>query len=131
MFDDTAVRASLPPAMRAAAATVNGATVDTMGAGNFFRSAMAVAYAGAITDGTHTPSLQDSDDGTTWANVPADLLQGAFTAFATASQNTVQRVAYLGSRRYLRVNVTTAGVTTGGLVGALVLLSSGSGAPVS
>jgi hypothetical protein len=127
MYDDTAVRITLPVAARIANGAINGSAVDLAGQSNFFRSAMLIAVAGPITDGTHTVTLQDSDDGTTFANVGAQYLQGSLTPFATAGANTVQRLAYLGERRYLRAVVTSATVTTGGTVGALLLLASGSG----
>lgn len=128
MWDDTAVRVSLPPAARTTAATVNGTAVDTRGNNNFFQQAMVVAVAGTVTDGTHTVKVQDSDDGTTgWADVPASAVQGSLTQLAS---NTVQRLAIDQiTRRYLRCVVTTGGTpTTGGVVGAVIVLRGDSGA---
>lgn len=128
MFDDTAARLTIPSALRTNG-TVNGTAVDTAGAGNFFRSAMLVVIGGTITDGTHTVTLQDSDDGSTgWAAVSADLIQGTLSGVTTGG---VQRQAYLGGKRYLRASVVTSGATTGGTVTAVILLAQGSGAPVS
>lgn len=128
MYDDTAARLTLPIALRTNG-TVNGTAVDSVGSGNYFRSAMAVVLGGAITDGTHTPGLQDSDDGSTgWADVPTDLVQGTFVA---VTANSVQRQAYLGGKRYLRVKMVTSGATTGGTTSAVILLAQGSGAPVT
>lgn len=128
MYDDTAARLTLPVALRTNG-TVNGTAVDCVGSGNYFRSAMLVVVGGTVTDGTHTVSLQDSDDGSTgWAAVSSDLVQGSLVAATTDS---VQRQAYLGAKRYLRASVVTAGATTGGTVTAVVLLAQGSGAPVS
>lgn len=131
MYDDTAARPSLAPAVRAANGTVTGTAVDMQGSRNYFRVAMMVVMAGAITDGTHTVTLQDSDDGTTgWVDVPSEGREGSFPVFATGQANTVARVGYLGRKRYVRASITTSGAPgtpVGGTIGAVVLLSSGSG----
>lgn len=132
MYDDTGARPSLSPAARATNGAVNGAAVDMQGTRNWFRVAMMLVVAGTITDGTHTISLQDSDDGATgWVDVPADAREGAFPALTTADSNTVRRVGYLGRRRYVRAVITTtnAPATTpvGGIIGAAILLRGGRG----
>ena len=60
-------------------------------------------------------------------DVAAGDLQGSLTAFTTANQNALQRQAYTGGKRYLRAIVTSATVTTGGTVGAVILLAQGGG----
>jgi hypothetical protein len=135
MQDDTAARLTLATGLRTNG-TVNGTAVDSVGTGNNFRSAMLLVIAGAVTDGTHTVTLQDSDDGTTFAAVAADQVQGTLAAVtagggATSGPNSVQRQSYLGSKRYLRASVTTASATTGGTTTAVILLAQGSGAPVT
>jgi hypothetical protein len=127
MYDDTTARVTLATALRTNG-TVNGTGVDTAGTANFFRSAMLLLIPGTITDGTHTVTLQESDDNTTFTAVPSDQLQGTLVAAAT---NTLQRQAYLGSKRYLRASVVTSGATTGGTTTAVILLAQGSGAPVT
>jgi hypothetical protein len=127
MYDDTTARLTLATALRTNG-TTNGTAVDSAGTGNFFRSSMLLVVGGTVTDGTHTVTLQDSDDGTTFAAVPSDQVQGSLAAVTTGS---VQRQAYLGAKRYLRASVVVSGATTGGTVTAVVLLASGSGAPVS
>lgn len=127
MYDDTSAKLSLASAVRTNG-TVNGTGVDTAGTGNFFRSTMAVVIGGTVTDGTHTPTLQHSDDNSTFADAPAELLQGSLVAATTGS---VQRQAYLGDKRYLRIKMVTAGATSGGTTTGIILLSQGSGAPVS
>lgn len=127
MYDDTAARLTLATALRTNG-TVNGTAVDTVGTGNYFRSAMLLVVGGTITDGTHTVALQDSDDGSTFTAVPADQVQGSLVA---VTANSVQRLAYLGAKRYLRAVVVTSGATTGGTTSAVILLAQGSGAPVT
>lgn len=131
MQDDTAARLSIPPLLRSANTTVNGTGVDLAGTGNFFRAAMLLVIAGAITDGTHTYKLQESDDNSSFTDVAAGDLQGALTAVTTAGANAVQRQSYTGSKRYLRAVVTTASATTGGNTAAVIIMSEGSGQPVT
>jgi hypothetical protein len=135
MFDDTAVRMSLPPAIRAANGTVNGTAVDMAGTKNNFRSAMMVVFSGDMTDGTHTVALQDSDDGSTgWTTVTSDLIEGTYPAVTGTNDNAVYRVGYKGGKRYLRASLTTTAAPAtpvGGTVGAVILLSQGSGRPIT
>ena len=129
--DDTSARVTIVPLLRSANATVNGTGVDLTGTANFFRTAMLLVIAGAVTDGTHTFKLQESDDNSTFTDVGASDLQGSLTAVTTANQNAVQRQSYTGSKRYLRAVVTTATATTGATTAAVILMSQGSGATVT
>lgn len=97
--------------------TVNGASVDMQN----FESAAVVVVSGTVTDGTHTPSLEDSPDNSTWTAVAAGNLTGAFTAIAAANDDEIQEVGYVGAQRYLRAVVVTTGATTGGLVAAAIV----------
>ncbi len=113
---------SINPA--AQTATINGAGVDLRG----FDSAMAVFHPGTMTDGTHTPKIQESDDDSTYTDVASADQQGTLAALAS---NTVQRAGYIGSKRYIRAVSTVAGATAGGVYGALVLRGSPHIAPVA
>jgi len=118
---------SLPPAARTASA--NGTAVDLLGFGT---AAMVVAF-GGWTDGTHTPKLQESDNGSSgWTDVAPDDLAGSFTPLSSAAgQNGVQRVSYIGSKRYIRAVVTVAGATTGALASVQVIRGNPSSEPVT
>lgn len=133
MYDDTAVRVSLLPAVRAANGAVNGTVVDTAGTKNYFRSAMVVVLAGTVTDGTHAVTVQDSDDGTGgWSNVATT--QGSLPAITTVNDEAVYRMGVDVGRRFLRAVITTSGAPgtpVGGVIGAVILLSQGSGRPVT
>lgn len=99
---------SIPPAARTA--TINGTGVDLRG----FEGAMVVVNYGAWTDGTHTPSLLESDDNTTYTAIAAADLQGSFTALTSAGgNNTTHRVGYSGTKRFIRPTLTIATATTG------------------
>ena len=54
-----------------------------------------------------------------------------FTAITSANQNAVQRVGYIGSKRYLRGVLTSTGATVGANIGILILLGEGSGRVVT
>jgi hypothetical protein len=101
---------------------VNGATIDTAG----YESLEFVLQSATLTDGTYTPSLTAGDaanlsDGA--AVAAADLLGTiAGATFAATDDNAVKKIGYRGSKRYVRLTVTTTGVTTGGTIGAVALL---------
>lgn len=107
------VVASLNPAARVNG-TATGTSVDRQG----FRSMMAVFYPGAVTDGVHTPTVEDSDDNATFAVVTAAKLQGVPAVLATG---VVQRIGYLGQKRYIRPVIVTTGATTGAVSSAMVV----------
>lgn len=107
--------ASLFPAARTA--TANGTGVDLQG----FDAATVCITTGVITDGTHTISLQESDDNSTFTNVVAADLLGTAPAIATTDDNVVFRFGYIGNKRYVRVVTTVASATTGGIYDAVVI----------
>lgn len=102
---------SLPPAARNA--TANGTAVDLLG----FGTAAVLVTFGAWTDGTHTPKLQESDNGTSgWTDVASIDMAGSFSAVSSAAgQNAVQRASYIGNKRFIRPVLTLSGATTGAL----------------
>lgn len=118
---------ALPPAARTA--TANGTAVDLLGFGT---AAVLVAF-GAWTDGTHTPKLQESDNGSSgWTDVAAIDLAGSLSAVSAApGGNTVQRVSYIGNKRYIRPVLTVASATTGAIASVLVVRGNLAAAPVA
>ncbi len=76
---------------------------------------------GAWTDGSHAFALNESDDNSTWTTVvAADILPGSevgvygtATTFVsiTAATTTVQRIDYIGRKRYVQVVTTETGAT--------------------
>lgn len=94
---------SLHPATRTASA--NGTGVDLLDAD----AAMVVLNVGAYGSGSWTPSVEESDDDSTYAAAAAADLEGSFTAITgTGQQNASQRVGYKGGKRYIRAAMTTA-----------------------
>lgn len=102
---------SLAPAARTA--TANGTGVDLQ----FAEAAEIEFISGTITDGTHTPKVQESDDNATFTDVPAADQIGTLTALTS---NAIQRVAYIGTKRYIRAVSTVTGATAGGVYAAVV-----------
>lgn len=119
--NNISVATSLAPAARTASGT--GATVDLLG----YEAVAIEAIVGTITDGTHSLTVEYSDDGTTWAAVPAGELQGSF---ANLASNTNQEVGYIGFKRYIRVNTTVSGATSGGVYAVAVVRGYPKVAPV-
>ncbi len=121
----TLVTASLAPAVRTNG-TATGTAVDLRG----YDSAILTVQFGTWTDGTHTPSVQHSVDGTTYTAAAASDLDGSFAAVNSAAGNgTVQSVGYIGAQRYVRVVMTTSGATSGALSAAYVISGSPRNAP--
>lgn len=105
---------SLAPAARTA--TANGTGVDTANHG----VANVEFIVGTITDGTHTPKIQESADNSAWSDVAAGDLVGSLAALAS---NVNQKVSYIGTKRYIRaVSTVTGGPATGGVYAAVVNL---------
>jgi hypothetical protein len=131
LYDDVLARLTLPLALRANV-TANGTSVDKSdpsGGVDGFTTCLVVVIAGTITDGTHTVTVQDSDDGSSFAAAAAEHVRGT-AAFTTATQNTIAEIGYDGPKRYVRASVTGAGATTGGTVGAIVVLGGETSKPV-
>jgi hypothetical protein len=98
-----------------------GPTIDLAG----YSGAAIFALPAAIA-GTHSLTVQESADGTTWANVGAGNLMGLLS---NLSANTPQKIGYVGNKRYIRVLSTSAGGT--GNFAVIVLRRSARRVPVS
>lgn len=96
---------ALAPAVQAA--TINGATIDTLGS----KSLAFVVNTGAIVGaGVYALTVEESDDGATWGAAAASAVQGTLpTSMAAAS---AYRVGYIGFKRYARIVVTKTSGTS-------------------
>lgn len=127
LYNNVQVKPSLTNALRSATAT--GSAVDRAYNGSMFNSAMVVVHTGTITDGTHTITVEESDDNSAWATATA--LQGTVPAVVAADDDKVFEIGYLGGKRYIRVKSTVSGSpATGGIYDALVVLGDPRIAPV-
>lgn len=113
---ETVVVSSIGP-VAALTATTTGASVDLAG----FRSASVVLHVGVATDGTFVPTLEESDDNSSFTEVAAANLSGSFASITASTDELVQEVGYLGSKRYIRVVLTETVASAGALISALVI----------
>ena len=104
--NELAVTQSISPAGDRTS-SVNGSSVDLAAR----HGLMVVFNVGTITDGTHTPKIQDSDDDSTFSDVAAADQVGTLSALVAA---TMQSVGYIGAKQFVRAVVTvTGGPVTG------------------
>lgn len=127
----SAALAQVALAPAAHTATANGVTVDKHASNSAARSVGFVVHAGTVTDGTHTFTVEDSDDGTTWGAAADHHVVGNLPALSSANDGGVFQFEYTGHKRYVRVVVTVATATTGGLYGATALLLGNRRRPVN
>lgn len=111
------------PAARTASA--NGANIDRYRNGGYAALSLEL-LPGVWTDGTHAFVIEEADDngsgapGTYGTVAVADLLYdananaagGTFTSI-TAATTTVQRIDYIGRKRWVRTRYVASGTTTG------------------
>ena len=99
-------------------ASSNGSGVDLRN----FDGAMIVFQAGTTDTGsgneTYTPSVEESDDNSVFSAVAGSDLEGALV---NMTANSVQRVGYKGSKRYVRAVLTLGGTTPSIDAAALVV----------
>lgn len=89
------------------AANTNGATIDLLG----FDSVAFIATTGAVTGaGAFSLKLQESENGTAWNDVPADLYQAPVAGNLAA--NGTAKVGYRGFKRYVRPVLTKGSGTS-------------------
>ncbi len=105
-------------------ATINGLGIDLQG----FEGSAVVFSVGTVTDGTHTPKIEESDDNSNWMDVASIDQEGLLSDLAS---DTNQRVGYKGTKRYLRAVLTVSGATIGAQAASLVLRGIPHRAPVN
>lgn len=123
LMNNLAVAQSVAPLLRTA--TVEGDGVDRRD----YDAVGFVFHAGTITDGTFTPSIEVSDDDVSYAAAAAGDVVGTLAALASDG---VAKATYVGSARYVRAVITASGSpSTGGTVGAHVILGEAHQRPVA
>lgn len=124
-------RAISPAAILAGNGTLTSEIIDTKD----FGSVLFAIMSGVLTDATYTCNLYEGDasdmsDETVVAT--ADLLgQSAGFTFSSSEDNTVKKVGYRGSKRYVRLKIVQSGATTGGYINALAIQGHAKSAPVA
>jgi hypothetical protein len=92
--------------------TTNGSSIDTA---DYEMGLMFLFFLPSRTDGSYQLNLQESADGSTWADIPSTKLigsEGALTA-ALAAAGTVSKVGVFSNLQYVRSQIVSTSVTTG------------------
>lgn len=111
LHNNLKVELPLAPIERIGSSDGTGAAVDLQG----YDSAEVAFTFGLWVAGTHTPKIQESDDGTTFTDVGTGDQLGTLSAVtSTDTDNTVQKAGYIGGKRYIRPYIT---VVAGGTAG--------------
>ncbi len=124
---------------KAYTADANGATVDRYRNGGY-NALTLMLLPGLWTDGTHAFIIEESDDNFSTSNTVAatdvicdanaDATNGTFTTI-TAATSTVQRIDYIGRKRYVRARYDYTAGTTGAVFSVVALLFSPSILPAA
>lgn len=114
-YKSTFVRKSFAPIVRTNGSNIYGTAVDTAEKGGC-DSVVAFVMPGTITDGTHTLTIQESDDGSTgWSAIPGGRVYGTpAPGLTSASGTTPYEWGITPAKRYLSFVLTVTGATTGG-----------------
>lgn len=111
--NNVAVSKSILPQLMAT--SVTGSTIDMQG----FDSLVVEIVAGAWTDGTHTFSVLESDDDSTYSAVADADLDGTEPVVDGATDDDqVYLLGYKGTKRYVKVLNTVTGSPGTGLLAA-------------
>lgn len=102
---------------QAIAANVSGTGVEVRG----FEEVEIQAIVGVCTDGDYTLDIEESSDNSNWSNVAAADLDGSGPTIAAANDDQIFRIGYMGSARYIRVNVVEGTNGTTGVVMSVVI----------
>lgn len=136
LFNNVKLASALNPAAVTSNTTVNGTVIDTVG---YDSLAFAIA-SGTLTDGTWTFKLQHGDaanlsDAVDCAADEVHSASGTATvAFAATDDNVTKKIGYRQGKaikRYVRLVLTTTGVTTGGTIGAVAVQAGAAKRPVA
>ena len=105
--------------------TLTGTGVDLRGFEGCLILLPAGAIAGSSSANIYTPEVQESDSSDTGFTAVADANLIGTEAAAVhngGTDSTVKKIGYIGTKRYVRVVITTTAFTTaGGNIGALVV----------
>lgn len=127
IYHNTFARAAISPVAHTTG-TILGTTVDRSdppGGYNSTTNAMFVIHCGVITDGTHTVTVEESDNDSDWTTVTGTSLLGSPPEIVAANDQKVFEVGYVGAARYIRLKVVVADGATGGVYGATCILGGG------
>jgi hypothetical protein len=109
----------------------SGTAIDTKG----YEALTLYRIAGTWTDGTHTFDIEHSDaTGSGWEDTTASHFTAkwpALPAISSVATAVNAKSAYVGGKRYVRVNLAISGETSGAIYGVVAVLSKPTIQPVS
>ncbi len=109
-----------------------GTTVDTAVYKNSFRNVLFIVIAELSGDaGTHTFTIQESDNDSDWVAVDAWRIQGTPPVVTTANDNAVHYFGVSPTLRYVRIVDTAASASTGLSASAVAVLTVAGSTPVA
>jgi hypothetical protein len=118
LHNPTSAVNALSAATIATNTNTDGPTVDLQG----FDSCEFIARTGAWTDGAYALQVLESDSsGSGFAQAPAASVLGGSPSLGAA--NTLGRLGYIGTKRYVRLRVVSTGTTTGASLSAVAVLA--------
>lgn len=102
----------------------SGGVIDLAG----YEGCLVSFFTGTLTDGTYTPSLYAGDESDMSDEAVVDSTEltdggavgGSFDAFAATDDNSIQSLGYIGKKRYIKLKVTSASTSSGGVLGGTV-----------
>ena len=121
LYSTTAPVVALNTSAISSDTTTNGVIIDTAG----YESILFVIQSGTLADGTYTPLIQEGND--SGLSDAASVAEGDLTnteasvAFAATDDNAVKSIAYVGDKRYVRLNIVSASTSSGGTLGAVAV----------
>lgn len=121
-YNSVRVARAIGPAIIRTTGTITGVTVDRFVNDVYYKSVTFAVHTGTVTDGTHNVNVEESDNGSAWSAAAAGDLQGTAPAITATDDDKVFEVGYVGAKRYVRINLVSAGTTTGGYVDAVAIL---------
>ncbi len=120
--------------------TRNGSDINNAN----YNGVMFYIFPGTYTDGTHTFTIQEADDNgsgaagsytnvattdlvawkatSTTDTTPVRVGNAQPAAISSAGTNIYQRIGYIGAKQWVRISVTSTGVTTGASYEAVAVL---------
>lgn len=120
LYHNLSPAVSVPVLIRNGNAATSGTGVDLSG----YEGAVVEFIGGTLTDGSLACTLEDSDVlGSGYVAVgAADCIDGiASVTLASTEDNLVEKIGYIGGKRFVRAVITQSGATTGGTYGANVI----------
>lgn len=119
------VKNAISPAAARASST-NGNAIDCARTGIGSQRVKSVTFlftTGTLTDGTYVLSIEESDaSGSGYAAIPSNRISNAVGTIAATADDTAYSLSCQPAKRYVRLVVTAAGTTTGGIYSATALL---------